>query len=78
MKVTLPEKILKRLSLVRADVYKMMVDAARNNAKLSGDLVLECQRMREENDQLAKENENLLDILRDIRGLVDKALDLMG
>ena len=78
MRVTLPEKILKRLSLVRADVYKMMVDAANSNAKLSADLVTECQRMRDENDQLAKENESLVDILRDIRGLVDKALDLMG
>ena len=74
----IPEKILKRLGLVRADVHKTMVDAANNNARLSADLVDECQRMREENDQLAKENESLVDILRDIRELVDKALDLMG
>lgn len=78
MRVTLPERILKQLGLVRADVYKMMVDAANNNAKLSADLVSECQRMNEENDKLVKENESLLDILRDIRELVDKALDLLG
>ena len=74
----MPEKILKQLGYVRADVHKMMVDAANNNARLSADLVDECQRMREENDKLVQENESLVDILREIHSLVDKALDLLG